>query len=470
MVLKVDVKLVVLEADEVIIRKVKDKPVSIKICDLIGCQTCEEPSSSLSSLFMTPPNIVIRYISRGQHYKWTAETVEVIGSKENCEALKNEINNKLGQEKERPKKLAVFINPIGGSQTSMSVYSKVVTPLFKAANITCDVMVSERPKHMIDLVSGFDTASVDGLVVVGGDGTLLEILNCLLTRVQKEAGLDYDQPSCKLKPLEVPIGIIPTGTGNGAATGLYGNNDVVTAVLHIIRGQTNYNNAQAVYSGRKLVSFSGGVCVAYGLFSDIIYHTDRNRWLKRARYVVVPINILLFKRQRQFTAKVTVFPKEQNTDSSDEDTDATGREESAATEGKEAEFSSNLIGVASFGVDFLSVATDSKLDFVKATQSSRKNGGFCLFINKRTSRTQFLTHFFQLMTLTRSAFEKDFLSTHSVRGYKVKVLSHDESPQANSQEAEINKLVDVDGELIEIVDEEYEVWNHMRIIKFYTCF
>ncbi|XP_062566791.1 ceramide kinase-like isoform X2 [Saccostrea cucullata] len=465
MVLKVDVKLVVLEADEVIIRKVKDKPVSIKICDLIGCQTCEEPSSSLSSLFMTPPNIVIRYISRGQHYKWTAETVEVIGSKENCEALKNEINNKLGQEKERPKKLAVFINPIGGSQTSMSVYSKVVTPLFKAANITCDVMVSERPKHMIDLVSGFDTASVDGLVVVGGDGTLLEILNCLLTRVQKEAGLDYDQPSCKLKPLEVPIGIIPTGTGNGAATGLYGNNDVVTAVLHIIRGQTNYNNAQAVYSGRKLVSFSGGVCVAYGLFSDIIYHTDRNRWLKRARYVVVPINILLFKRQRQFTAKVTVFPKEQNTDSSDEDTDATGREESAATEGKDIEGS--YISIASSGANQNFLFPPFGASLVSLIKHPSE---FMVALYRECGKLAFLSHFTSCALKKPDAFEKDFLSTHSVRGYKVKVLSHDESPQANSQEAEINKLVDVDGELIEIVDEEYEVWNHMRIIKFYTCF
>lgn len=52
------------------------------------------------------------------------------------------------------------------------------------------------------------------LVVVGGDGTLLEVINGLLTRAQKEAGLDYDKPTCKLKPLEVPIGIIPTGVKN----------------------------------------------------------------------------------------------------------------------------------------------------------------------------------------------------------------------------------------------------------------
>ncbi|XP_061197430.1 ceramide kinase-like isoform X2 [Saccostrea echinata] len=464
MVLKVDVKSIVLEADELKIRKDKGKPVNIKICDLIGCQSCDEQSNSLSSLFVTPPNIVIRYIAKGQNYKWTAETVEVMGSKEECEALKNEINKKLGQEKERPKKLAVFINPIGGSQNSVSVYSKVITPLFKAANISCDVMVSERPKHMIDLVSGFDTASVDGLVVVGGDGTLLEILNCLLTRVQKEAGLDYDQPTCKLKPLEVPIGIIPTGTGNGAASGLYGNKDVVTAVLHIIKGQTNYNNAQAIYSGGKLVSFSGGVCVAYGLFSDIIYHTDRNRWLKRARYVVVPINVLLFKRQRQFTAKVTLFPMEQNTDSKDGDTEAAGREEAAATEGIDIE--GRCISIASSGANQNYVFPPFGASIVSSIKYPCE---FMVVLYRECQKLAFLSHFMSCALEKPDAFEKDFLSTHSVHGYKVKVLSHDESPQANSEEAEINKMLDVDGELIEIVDEEYEVWNHMSIIKFYTC-
>lgn len=43
-------------------------------------------------------------------------------------------------ETERPKKLGVFINPIGGSQNSLNVYSKTIAPLFRAANIVCDVM------------------------------------------------------------------------------------------------------------------------------------------------------------------------------------------------------------------------------------------------------------------------------------------------------------------------------------------
>lgn len=49
-------------------------------------------------------------------------------------------------------------------------------------------------------------------------------------------------------------------------------------------GKTNRNNVQAVYSGGKLASFST-VVIGCGLFSDLIYHTERQRWLKKARYV-----------------------------------------------------------------------------------------------------------------------------------------------------------------------------------------
>ncbi|XP_048751934.2 ceramide kinase-like [Ostrea edulis] len=461
MVRKVDIKSIVLETDELNILERKKVNCNVKICDVIGCHSCEKPTGFLSSLFSLPPNIVIRYISKGPKYKWTVETVEVTGSEKECEALKNRINEKLGQDKERPKKLGIFINPIGGNQNSLDIYSRVVSPLFKAANITCDVLVSERPKHMIELIGGFDTACVDGLVVIGGDGTLLEILNVLLTKVQKEAGVDYDQPTSKLKPLEVPIGVIPTGTGNGFANGLYGNIDIVTAVLHTIKGRTNYNNIQGIYTGGKMASFSA-VVIGCGLFSDLIYHTDKQRWLKRARYVVVPIYRLFLKGQRVFNAKVTIFPIKPSSDGQGN----TGGDESGSTEETEGE----ICGVVSFGGDLLYCVSESKLDYVEMTRYSRKIDGFCLLIYRETGKFSFMSHFFQLMSLSRSAFERDFLSRYTVRGYKVKLLDRREFQDPNSDEAQIEKIIDVDGELIEIVDGEYEVWNHMKMAKFYTCY
>ncbi|XP_022337446.2 uncharacterized protein LOC111133383 isoform X1 [Crassostrea virginica] len=456
MVLKVDVKSIIFEEKQLAISGGRETR-NIDIWDVIGCRLSEEPNGFLSGLFGSAPHLSISYISRGKNYRWSAETVQVTGSKEECGALQNRINDKLGQERDRPKKLGVFINPNGGSQNSLGVYSKVVSPLFQAANISCDVNVSERPKHMIELVNSFDKASVDGLVVMGGDGTVLEVINTLLTRVQKEADLDYDQPTCKLKPLEIPIGIIPTGTGNGVAKCLNGNMDVVTAVLHIIRGKTNQNNIQGVYSGGRLVSFSS-VIVACGFFSDMMYETDRQRWLKRARYAVVPLSMVLFTRPKIFKVKVNLFPGKYPSETKG------GEEETL--ESKEIEWP--VMGVSSFTGDYYNNATDSKMDFVAMLQDSRKTGLFTVLFFKETSKLEFMSSFLDFLSFKRTIFERESLSTHTVRGCRVKMLWGEEKPHPDSKEGRMNRLLDIDGEIMDIADGEYEVWNHMHLLTFYT--
>jgi hypothetical protein len=76
---------------------------NIKICDVIACHSCEKPTAPLSSLFSLPPIIVIQYIAKGANYKWTAETLEVTGPEGECEALKDRVNEKLGQGEQRLK-------------------------------------------------------------------------------------------------------------------------------------------------------------------------------------------------------------------------------------------------------------------------------------------------------------------------------------------------------------------------------
>lgn len=55
-------------------------------------------------------------------------------------------------------------------------------------------------------------------------------------------------------------------------------------------------------------------------------------------------------------------------------------------------------------------------------------------------------------------FQKDFLLPYTVQGYKVKVQCSDKLMDPESEEVCINNILDVDGELVEIVEGEYEVW------------
>uniref|UniRef100_A0A8W8KA63 Uncharacterized protein n=1 Tax=Magallana gigas TaxID=29159 RepID=A0A8W8KA63_MAGGI len=118
--------------------------------------------------------------------------------------------------------------------------------------------------------------------------------------------------------------------------------------------------------------------------------------------------------------------------------------------------------------DFFNNATDSKMDFVKLSRESRKTDVFTLLAFKESGRLEFMSSFLLFLSFTRSLFQKDFIAPYTVTGYRVKILSGDKNLPQDAHVARMNNLLDVDGEMIDLVDGEYEVWNHIRMVKFYT--
>lgn len=135
------------------------------------------------------------------------------------------------------------------------------------------------------------------------------------------------------------------------------------------------------------------------------------------------------------------------------------------SEGKEIAELSSLMSLSS---DFFNNASNSKVDLVDMSQKTRKSGVFTLLGLKETGRLQFISCFLQLLTLNRSIFQKDCVSPYSVKGYRVKILSQQSDNDARV--ASINNLLDVDGERVDLVGGEYEVRNHLRLVKFYTSY
>lgn len=85
----------------------------------------------------------------------------------------------------------------------------------EVCSLAFHIFQSQREGHVKDLVEGL--SATDVIVVVGGDGTLAELVTGLLRRE------DEDNISRKW-----PIGVIPVGTTNTLARFLYegSKNDV----------------------------------------------------------------------------------------------------------------------------------------------------------------------------------------------------------------------------------------------------
>ncbi|KAK6179323.1 hypothetical protein SNE40_011711 [Patella caerulea] len=222
----------------------------------------------------------------------------------NCADLIKNITDRCKQGKAG--NLLVIINPIGGCGDSEQIYHHVVKPLFNLAVIQTTVIVSDYPKHVEEIGKKTDFSLYDGIVIMGGDGTFQELIHSLLRRIQKREGVCLNNPESELHSLNMPIGIIPTGTGNGLAGGCYKTKDIVTSVLHIIRGETRPTNIVSLYEDGRLVSFAS-VIIGYGYFLDLTSKTDNMRWLGSWRH---PVGLIksLFSKQRLFKAEIEYHP------------------------------------------------------------------------------------------------------------------------------------------------------------------
>lgn len=116
------------------------------------------------------------------------------------------------------KKVYVIVNPHSGLQRSGSVLD-LCKKVWAEAGVEAEVVLTERAGHAVELARTLPTAGYDGLVIVGGDGSLFEAANGMMQRPIAE---------------RLPLGLIPGGSGNSVLRDLvsrgtlYGRWEVLT--------------------------------------------------------------------------------------------------------------------------------------------------------------------------------------------------------------------------------------------------
>ena len=96
------------------------------------------------------------------------------------------------------KKLYLTLNPHGGQQKGPKLLKQIL-PVLEAANLDLTIIETTFAGHANELAHQLDFDGYDGMIVIGGDGTMHEVVNGMLTRPDKK---------------QLSIGLIPGGTGN----------------------------------------------------------------------------------------------------------------------------------------------------------------------------------------------------------------------------------------------------------------
>uniref|UniRef100_A0A8C6TFP8 sphingosine kinase n=1 Tax=Neogobius melanostomus TaxID=47308 RepID=A0A8C6TFP8_9GOBI len=189
----------------------------------------------------------------------------------------------------RPRRLLLLVNPFSGRGQAMQWCQTHILPMIREANISYNLIQTERQNHARELIRQISLPEWDGIVIVSGDGLLHEVINGLMERP------DWEQA------IKTPVGILPCGSGNALAGSVnhYAGYDMclrepllLNCCFLLSRGGVRPMDLVSVTTSpapnshaapRRVFSF---LSVAWGFVSDVDIESERYRGLGSARFTL----------------------------------------------------------------------------------------------------------------------------------------------------------------------------------------
>lgn len=192
------------------------------------------------------------------------------------------------------KSFLIILNPHSGHGHARKIYYNEVEPIFKLAGFSCKVVETNGPRHAQALVSSFNFDSCpDGIICVGGDGIVNEVLNGLHSREDE-------------KSRAIAIGIIPAGSDNSLVWTVFGISDPVTAALAIIKGHFVRTDVVAIKGMNGSRMYLGHTTFYLGFMSDVLELSAKYQRFGPLRYLLAGL-IRLFNL-RYYECEVNYIP------------------------------------------------------------------------------------------------------------------------------------------------------------------
>ncbi|XP_069637694.1 ceramide kinase-like protein isoform X2 [Haliaeetus albicilla] len=363
----------------------------------------------------------------------------------------------------RPKSLKVFVNPSSHKREATHVYYEQVAPLFKLADIKTDVTVTEYEGHALSVLKECELQAFDGVVCVGGDGSVSEVAHGLLLKAQIDAGKDTDYIPTPVKA-PVPLGVIPAGTANILAHTLYGIKHAVTATLHIVMGHIQPVDVCTFSTPSKLLRF--GFSAMFGFGARTLALAEKHRWMpsnQRKDFAFIKTLADLKPEECELSFLPLHIPQE---DSHENDRKKKEKIKKKGSKDQWHKIQGHFLNVSIMAIPCLCSMAPRGL----APNTRLNNGSMALIVVQNTSRTEFIKHL-KRYTSIKNQFNFPFVETYTVQEVKVQPrlksgFDAKENTYLNAASAEGNYPWNIDGDLMKEASEVH-VRVHPQLINLY---
>lgn len=181
---------------------------------------------------------------------------------------------------------AFIINPISGNGRSTYIWQNIKKTLLKKQTKYV-AYFTEHKGHATEIVSSLDPQKISVVVVVGGDGTVHDVVN-------------------GLQQVRIPIGIIPAGSGNDYARSIQVPKSYRLALERILSGEKK--KIDILHVGERFCITVVGIGFD-GKVAEIANQTKYKKFLNRLRlgkftYFFIVLRLLFQYRPTQVTIKL----------------------------------------------------------------------------------------------------------------------------------------------------------------------
>ncbi len=199
-----------------------------------------------------------------------------------------------GERPSMPTKVHLLVNPFAGKKRGRAVATEVIEHL-KQAGVEVSATYSAYSGHLVTLAAALAVNEGELIAVVGGDGSLSEVITGRMGTNTKQRDT---------------FAIVPAGTGNSQAhdLGLTSLEDAVEAMLRGRRQALDLARVELTEglpgsTGEPMVRYSHNL-VTWGLGVDSTIQAEKMRWMGPIRYDVGIVLAILAARRRTATLRL----------------------------------------------------------------------------------------------------------------------------------------------------------------------